>query len=60
MSNYRDTISYDKTKLNRFPAGMHDRGIRVIGRGIWYIGVAHVEEDIDHALTTAEEVLSII
>jgi glutamate-1-semialdehyde 2,1-aminomutase len=58
--DYRETLSDDKEKLRRFIAGMHDRGIRVIGRGTWYIGVAHVEEDIDHALTIAEEVLSII
>ena len=37
---------------------MHDRNIRVIGRGLWYISAAHTEEDIDLAIKTAKEVLS--
>jgi glutamate-1-semialdehyde 2,1-aminomutase len=56
--DYRDTLSYDKAKLGKFIAGMHDKGIRVIGRGLWYISAAHVEEDIDQAVKTAEKVLS--
>lgn len=55
--NYRDTLKYDKAKLSRFIAGMHDKGIRVIGRGLWYIGAAHEEKDIDRAIASAGEVL---
>lgn len=55
--DYRDTLLHDKVKLRKFIAGMHDRGIRVIGRGLWYIGTAHEKEDIDHAVKIAEEVL---
>lgn len=56
-TDYRHTLSFDKAKLGRFIAGMHNRGIRVIGRGLWYIGAAHEEEDIDRAISTSEEVL---
>lgn len=56
--DYRDTLSYDKAKLGKFIAGMHDRGIRIIGRGLWYISTAHTEDDMDHAIQTAEEVLT--
>ena len=55
--DYRDTFAYDKAKLGRFIAGMHDRGIRIIGRGMWYISAAHTEEDIEQALSTASMVL---
>ncbi len=58
--DFRDVLSYDKVKLGKFIAGMHDRGIRVIGRGLWYISAAHVEDDIDQAIKIAEEVLAII
>jgi glutamate-1-semialdehyde 2,1-aminomutase len=58
--DYRGTLSYDKAKLGKFIAGMHDEGVRVIGRGLWYIGAAHTEEDIDHAINTAEKILSTI
>ena len=56
-TDYRDTLSYNKAKQSQFIAGMHNRGIRVIGRGLWYIGVAHNEEDIDKAILASEEVL---
>lgn len=55
--DYRDTLSADRAKLGRFIAAMHDRHVRVIGRGLWYIGAAHTEADIDHALETARGVL---
>lgn len=58
--DYRDTLKYDKAKLGRFIAGLHDRGVRVIGRGLWYVGAAHHESEIDHAIETAEEVLATI
>ncbi|ACT93124.1 aspartate aminotransferase family protein [Dyadobacter fermentans] len=56
-ADYRDTLMADKAKLGRFIAGMHDEGIRVIGRGLWYISAVHNDEDIDLAVATAEKVL---
>lgn len=55
--DYRDTLRYDKGKLSKFVAGMHDRGVRVIGRGLWYISAAHEETDVDQAIDTARDVL---
>lgn len=57
VRDFRDVLSLDKEKLNRFIAEMHNGGIRVIGRGLWYIGAAHTEEDIERAIHTAKEVL---
>ena len=45
-------------KYGVFTKEMLDRGIRLIGRGIWYISTAHTEEDIDRAIETAFEVMS--
>lgn len=56
-SDYRDTLQNDKAKLARFIAGLHDRGVRVIGRGLWYISAAHTEKDIDQAIEAATDVL---
>lgn len=58
VKDYRDTFSYDRAKLREFTVGMQDRGVRVIGRGLWYISIAHTEADIDQAIQTAHEVLS--
>jgi glutamate-1-semialdehyde 2,1-aminomutase len=57
VRDLRDSLSYDKAKGAKFVAGMHDRGIRLIGRGLWYISAAHTGADIDRALATATEVL---
>ncbi|CAG5018773.1 Glutamate-1-semialdehyde 2,1-aminomutase [Dyadobacter sp. CECT 9275] len=57
-NEYRDTLSADKGKLGKFIAAMHDEGVRVIGRGLWYISAVHTEADIDHAISTARKVLA--
>ncbi|MFC7524006.1 aspartate aminotransferase family protein [Parapedobacter sp. GCM10030251] len=56
-NDYRDTLGNDKAKLSQFIAGLHDRGVRVIGRGLWYISAAHTEKDVDKAIQTAAAVL---
>lgn len=58
VRDYRDTLSNDKALLNAFIAGLHDRGVRVIGRGLWYISAVHTEEEIDQAIAVATEVLA--
>ena len=57
LINYRDCLENDGGKYAEFAKGMLDRGVRVIGRGIWYISAVHTIEDIDHAVKTAGEVL---
>lgn len=57
MRDYRDSLTGDKAKLSRFIAGMQDNGVRIIGRGLWYISAAHTTEDIALAITKAEAVL---
>lgn len=57
LTDYRSTLRCDKAKLGKFIAEMHNEGVRVIGRGLWYISAAHTEEDIDHALVVATRVL---
>ncbi len=58
IKDYRDTLSGDKQQLGKFIAGMHEKGIRIIGRGLWYISTAHTKDDIRQAIETADEVLS--
>lgn len=57
VKDYRDTLTYDKKKLGKFISLMHNNGIRIIGRGLWYISTAHTEEDIDIAIDKAKFVL---
>lgn len=60
LLNYRDCLNSDGAKYGEFAKGMLDRGIRVIGRGIWYISAAHTERDIDQAVEAAAEVFQAI
>lgn len=55
--DYRSFLLHNRAKLGKFIAGLHDRGIRVIGRGLWYISAAHNEKDIQQAIKVASEVL---
>lgn len=57
-NDYRDTLAADKAKLGKFIAAMHEEGVRVIGRGLWYISAVHTDDDIDTAIATAEKVLA--
>ena len=44
--------------MSKFISGMHDKKIRIIGRGLWYISAAHTEGDINDAIHAATEVLA--
>ena len=37
---------------------MQERGIRLIGRGLWYISAAHTLEEIDYCVGVTSEVLA--
>lgn len=55
--DYRDTLALDKAKGAKFVAGLQNRGVRIIGRGLWYISNAHTEAEIDQAIATVHTVL---
>jgi glutamate-1-semialdehyde 2,1-aminomutase len=54
---YRDLFAVDRPKYAAFVAALQDRGIRLIGRGLWYLSAAHTEQDIDHCVQVVREVL---
>lgn len=57
VTDYRGTLSYDKAKYGQLAWGLQQRGIRLIGRGLWYISNAHTQEDINRAISSVDEVL---
>lgn len=57
VKEFRDLIAYEQPKSKMFIQGMQQRGVRVIGRGLWYISAVHEEEHIDHAIAMAKETL---
>lgn len=57
VRDYRETFVYDKGRYAAFTLGLQERGIRIIGRGLWYISAAHTEAEIDHCVAVAGDVL---
>lgn len=57
ISDFRGTLACDKVKLKKFITGMHDEGVRIIGRGLWYISAAHTQYDIHFAIDKVRKVL---
>jgi glutamate-1-semialdehyde 2,1-aminomutase len=57
VKDLRDCFTYDKAKYADFSFRMQEKGIRLIGRGLWYISGAHTEAEIDQCITAVREVL---
>jgi len=57
IKEYRDCLDCDTAKYGRFVKEMLDNGVRLIGRGLWYISAAHTAADIEQALGVAGEAL---
>jgi glutamate-1-semialdehyde 2,1-aminomutase len=57
VRDYRESLSYDKARYGRFAAAMQERGVRLIGRGLWYVSTAHTSQDIDDCLSRVREAI---
>jgi glutamate-1-semialdehyde 2,1-aminomutase len=58
VRDFRECATYDAAALEALTFGLLQRGVRVIGRGLWYISAAHTSSDVDQALQAAGEVLA--
>jgi glutamate-1-semialdehyde 2,1-aminomutase len=50
VHDYRECEMYDRGRYGRLVLAMLKRGIRLIGRGIWYVSTAHTRQDVDRTL----------
>lgn len=60
LINYRHCLEFDTAKYARFTKELLDRGVRIIGRGIWYISAIHTEADVDEAISIAADVFRVM
>ncbi|WP_422080471.1 aspartate aminotransferase family protein [Ulvibacterium sp.] len=58
IKEFRELGTYEQPKSKMFVNGLQQRGVRVIGRGLWYISAVHRQEHIEHAIKVAKEVLA--
>ncbi|GIV79232.1 MAG: glutamate-1-semialdehyde 2,1-aminomutase [Litorilinea sp.] len=58
IRDYRDYAQdCDRELYGRFVLAMLRRGVRLIGRGIWYVSAAHTESHVEQTLQAAEAAL---
>jgi glutamate-1-semialdehyde 2,1-aminomutase len=57
VRTYREYIATDLAEQRRFLVGLQDRGVRVTGRGTWFLSSAHSDADIDRTIDAAAETL---
>jgi glutamate-1-semialdehyde 2,1-aminomutase len=57
IRSYRDYLEVDTERYESFANHLQEMGVRVINRGIWYLSVAHTEEDLSLTLERMAKVL---
>ena len=59
ITDWRDHAAHaDTDAYARFCEGMLERGVRLIGRGIWFVSTEHGMMDVAQTLAAADEVLA--
>jgi glutamate-1-semialdehyde 2,1-aminomutase len=56
IRHYREHVAHtDAAKYARFCELIQERGVRLIGRGIWYVSAAHTAQDVDATVQAVEK-----
>jgi len=59
LRDYRDWVTKcDKARYDDFVFAMLSNGVRLIGRGLWYVSAAHTEDQVAQTLEAAEKSLT--
>ena len=57
VEDYRSYCQADAGRLSGFLGGLLHRGVRITGRGTWFLSTSHTRGDIKQTLCAADEVL---
>ena len=57
VTEYDHVLDYDRARYAEFCEAMLARGFRLTERGLWYVSIAHSEDDIRRCLAAAEATL---
>jgi glutamate-1-semialdehyde 2,1-aminomutase len=58
VRNYRDFVNTDRASASRFHEALFDRGVNIVGRGLWFLSAAHSDQDVDRTLQIVEEIFA--
>ena len=57
VANYRDYTRCDLAAMGRLHTALLDRGVNMVGRGLFFLSAAHTEEDIDQTVAAVADAL---
>jgi glutamate-1-semialdehyde 2,1-aminomutase len=57
INNYRDYARCDLAAMGRLHTALLDRGVNMVGRGLFFLSTAHSEADIDQTVAAVGEAL---
>ena len=57
LKDYRDYARCDLAGMGRLQTALLDRGVNMVGRGLWFLSAAHTEADIDQTVAAVAEAL---
>jgi glutamate-1-semialdehyde 2,1-aminomutase len=60
ITDYRSYCSADAGRLSRFVSALFDRGVRITGRGTWFLSTAHTDADVEITLDAADKALEAV
>ncbi len=58
IRDYRDFAEVDAARARAFHAALLERGVNMVGRGLWFLSTAHDDDDIDRALAAVDRVFA--
>jgi len=58
VSSYRDFARCDMAAMARLHAALLDRGVNIVGRGLFFLSAAHTEADIDETIAAVAGALA--
>jgi glutamate-1-semialdehyde 2,1-aminomutase len=57
VRSYRDYAHCDMATMGRLHTALLDRGVNIVGRGLWFLSAAHTEADIDQTIEAVRDAL---
>jgi glutamate-1-semialdehyde 2,1-aminomutase len=58
VRDYRDWVATDRAAMARLHALLLDRGVNVVGRGLWFLSTAHDDGDVDETVDRFADALA--
>jgi glutamate-1-semialdehyde 2,1-aminomutase len=58
VADYRDFAATDLAGMTRLHGALLDRGVSIVGRGLWFLSAAHDDVDVDTTLAVVADALA--